>query len=154
MNYKEYIKHNDKEICGFFDDYRFLSNYHLCPVWFEGLLYPATENAFMAAKTLDLEIRKQFLTLLPKDAKQLGRKITLRPDWEQIKYDVMLMVNMDKYYRNPDLREKLLSTGDKYLEETNHWNDLIWGTNTVYEGQNNLGKILMNVRTIFKSNIR
>ena len=45
----------------------------------------------------------------------------------------------------PDLQEKLLATGDAYLEEGNYWNDTTWGVcNGV--GENRLGKILMQVR--------
>lgn len=147
---RTYIVHDDTQIKGFFGEYRFLSNFEQTPVYFEGRLYPATENAYMAAKTLDLAVREVFLDIEPKEAKKLGRKIILRPDWEQVKFDVMLSINVDKYYRNLDLRAKLLATGAKYLEETNHWQDVIWG---VCDGQgwNMLGQTLMNVRTLFRN---
>ena len=45
----------------------------------------------------------------------------------------------------------LLSTGDKYLEETNHWKDTYYGVCDGV-GKNVLGKILMSVRNIIKSN--
>jgi predicted NAD-dependent protein-ADP-ribosyltransferase YbiA (DUF1768 family) len=50
-----------------------------------------------------------------------------------------------KFSQNPELAKKLLATGDRYLEETNWWGDKIWG---VYrgEGQNLLGKIIMDTR--------
>ena len=102
---RNYIIHTENEILGFFGPYRFLSNFHKCPVWFEGVQYPSTENAFMAAKTLDLDQRKQFVDLEPKDAKALGRKINLRSDWEEVKYDVMLSVCFDKFYRNKSIRQ-------------------------------------------------
>jgi GTP cyclohydrolase II len=47
---------------------------------------------------------------------------------------------------NPDLYNRLLATGDKYLEETNWWNDTFWGKNLKGEGENHLGQILMQVR--------
>ena len=48
-----------------------------------------------------------------------------------------------KFSQNPELAKKL-ATGDRYIEETNWWGDTIW---RVYrgEGQNLLGKILMDV---------
>jgi hypothetical protein len=51
-----------------------------------------------------------------------------------------------KYSQNPELAKKLLATRDRYIDETNWWGDTIW---RVYrgEGQNLLGKILMNVRS-------
>lgn len=45
----------------------------------------------------------------------------------------------------PNLQEKLLATGDAYLEEGNTWGDRIWGT-VDGQGENRLGQILMQVR--------
>ena len=43
------------------------------------------------------------------------------------------------------MMEKLILTGDSYLEEGNTWNDRYWGVcNGV--GKNKLGEILMQVR--------
>ena len=50
-----------------------------------------------------------------------------------------------KFEQNPGLKEKLINTGDAYLEETNTWNDTFWGV-CKGKGQNNLGKILMKIR--------
>lgn len=147
---RDYIVHNEKQVLGFFGEYRYLSNFHQCPVYFEGVMYPSTENAFMAAKTLDLNERVQFQCIDPKEAKALGRQIQLRSDWEEVKYDVMATVVFDKFYRNKSIRQKLINTGDAYLEETNHWNDRIWGV-CEGEGSNHLGKILMNVRSFWQN---
>lgn len=73
----------------------------------------------------------------------------MRPDWEEVKYDVMYEIVKAKFIQNPDLKEKLLSTGDEYLVEGNHWGDRTWGqVNGV--GKNWLGKILMKVREELK----
>lgn len=50
-----------------------------------------------------------------------------------------------KFLQNPGRGEKLLATGDRYLEKTNWWGDKIRG---IYrgEGQNLLGKIIMDTR--------
>jgi len=54
-----------------------------------------------------------------------------------------------KFSQSKKLSELLLSTGDKYLEETNNWGDEFWGVcNEV--GENNLGKILIRVRKKLK----
>ena len=146
---RDYIVHDENQILGFFGPYRFLSNFYQCPVYFEGLLYPSSENAFMAAKTLDVDQRRQFQNIEPKEAKALGRKIDLRPDWEEVKVDIMMAVCFDKFYRNIAIRQNLIDTENRQLEETNHWDDKIWGTNEFGEGQNLLGKILMNLRLMF-----
>ena len=146
---RDYIVHDDKNIKGFFGEYRYLSNFEVCPVYFEGMLFPSSEAAYMAAKTEDLEIRKQFQTLKPSDAKKLGRTIKLREGWDDMKYDVMSSVVFDKFYRNIELRKKLLETGNKYIEETNHWKDVVWGV-CDGEGKSWLGNILMSVREFWK----
>jgi predicted NAD-dependent protein-ADP-ribosyltransferase YbiA (DUF1768 family) len=56
---------------------------------------------------------------------------------------------LDKFSRNYQLGDLLIETGDKYLEETNHWKDKIWGVCDGV-GKNWLGKILMDVRTQIK----
>lgn len=149
--YVNYIQHDENNVKGFFEEFRFLSNFHLAEVYFEGILYPSTEHAYQAAKTLDIDVRKEFLTLTCGKAKSKGQKIGLRDNWDYIKYEVMFSVVFDKFTRHQYLREKLLATGDKYLEETNHWGDKYYGVfNGV--GKNVLGKILMQIRSILKNN--
>jgi predicted NAD-dependent protein-ADP-ribosyltransferase YbiA (DUF1768 family) len=93
---RDYVVHNENEIRGFFAEYRYMSNFHKCPVMFDGKLYPSSENAYMAAKSKDPHVRSLFDNIDPKDAKALGRTIELRPDWEGIKYDIMLAILFDK----------------------------------------------------------
>lgn len=141
---------DDKNIKGFFEEYRWLSNFHICDVEYEGFLYPSTEAAYQAAKTKDLEEKEIFTVLTPAQAKKKGGLVTMREDWEDIKIQVMYDINLDKYTRHKDLRDKLLATGDKYLEETNWWGDRFWGV-CKGTGRNELGKVLMQVREKVKT---
>lgn len=132
--------------------YRFLSNFYMSPVVFEGDIYPSSEHAYMAAKSLDSGERRYIASLpTPKDAKQAGRKIILRPGWEGLKYSVMLTILLDKFTRHEALKNALIATGDQTLVEGNWWGDKIWGvclkTN---QGQNLLGKCLMEVREMIR----
>ncbi len=77
--------------------YRFLSNFHLKEILYEGVFYPSTENAYQAAKTLSIEERLKFINIEPKQAKRLGKKVDLRLDWEQIKFKVMYDVCKEKF---------------------------------------------------------
>jgi ribA/ribD-fused uncharacterized protein len=130
----------------FAGEYRFLSNFYPATVVYEGLTYPDSEHAYQSAKTLDMNERRRIAALpTPAEAKHAGEALKYRPDWPQIKYQVMLDCVRDKFTRNPHLRAKLLATGDAYLEEGNTWNDRIWGVSNG-QGTNWLGKILMLVR--------
>lgn len=83
------------------------------------------------------------------DAKKLGKLVTIRPDWDEIKVEVMYEIVKAKFHYNPDLREMLLATEDAELIEGNWWGDTFWGV-CKGQGLNNLGKILMRVRDEYK----
>jgi ribA/ribD-fused uncharacterized protein len=137
-------------IKGFFGDYRWLSNFHLQYIEYEGIIYPSNEHAFQATKTLDTEDRKsRFVNCSCSEVKRRGRSLVIRPDWEDIKIQVMSDINVLKFH-NQELLKKLLATDDAYLEETNYWHDSYWGVCTCTkcggEGKNVLGRILMGLR--------
>jgi len=125
--------------------YYFLSNFYNAPVIYEDLLYLNNESAFQSAKAKDIERRKQFCCIDPSTAKKKGRNVTLRHDWEKIKDQVMEDCVRDKFTRNPDLRRRLIETGDEELVEGNTWGDTYWGV-CRGRGENMLGKILMKIR--------
>ncbi len=149
---RDYILHDSGNIKGLFGEFRYLSNFEVCDVEIDGDMYGSSEAAYMAQKTLDKEVRKLFLKsigITPVEARKLGQTIEVRVDWNDFKLIAMRKAVGDKFLRNKDLQEKLLSTNDKYIEETNHWNDHFWGVCNNF-GENNLGKILMALREIVK----
>ncbi len=137
-------------ITDFRGDYRWLSNFHRCEIHFEHLIYPSTEHAYQAAKTLDPETRMLFtdLSMTCRDAKRAGGALELRPDWETVKDKVMRAVCFDKFARHLGLRDMLIGTGDAELIEENQWGDTYWGV-CRGEGQNRLGVTLMDIRAFF-----
>ena len=126
-------------------EYAFLSNFYDCPVNY-GLTYRNCEAAFQAMK--DPNRCTEFVDLHASRAKALGRKVRLRSDWEEIKDTVMLDILRAKFDTNPDLKEKLLATGDEFLVEGNTWGDTYWGVCNG-KGRNHLGHLLMQVRDEF-----
>lgn len=140
----------------FDEEYAFLSNFYASPVTVDEITYKNSEAAFHAQKTLNKDERKRFINLSPSEAKRLGRKISLRPDWEKIKTDVMYKICLAKFSQNQELKEKLLATGDEFLEEGTTWHDNCWGNCTCEKcknipGENRLGKILMRIRSELKN---
>ena len=134
-----------KVIDCFKGEYHWLSNFHSCPVHHEGLTFKNTEAAFQASKTLNMDEREKFVGINPLIAKRMGRRVKLRTDWESVKIVVMRNVLRCKFSQNPELKAKLIATGDSKLEEGNNHGDRIWGT-VNGKGQNHLGKLLMEIR--------
>lgn len=130
-------------INSFRKQYYFLSNFYMAPVTYNGCTFKNNEAAFQAQKCPNE--MKAFCNMDPSEAKRYGRRVTLRKDWENVKFTIMYDIVYAKFTQNQDLKVKLLATGNAHLEEGNTWGDKTWGTvNGV--GQNCLGKILMDVR--------
>jgi ribA/ribD-fused uncharacterized protein len=132
-------------IDSFKDEYLWLSNFFRCSVVYKDEEYASVEHAYQAAKTFDMSWHgaiKRAAT--PAEAKRIGKQVPRRPDWDLVKLDLMLMLLRQKF-SSPKLSEMLLNTGDAELVEGNSWHDEFWGVCNG-KGQNNLGRLLMQVR--------
>lgn len=139
-----------KDIKGFFGKYRVFSNFAPSKVELDGIEYPNVESAYQAAKTHDASMRRKIREVeTPGEAKKLGKKLKIREDWEQVKFSIMEDLVRQKFTKHSDLKRALLNTEDAYMEETNHWQDFVWGVCNG-KGQNHLGKILMKIREELK----
>jgi ribA/ribD-fused uncharacterized protein len=137
-------------IDSFRGQYFFLSNFCEVPVIYDGITYLNNEVAFQAQKTINKEERIDFSMLNPSQAKRMGRRVSLRPDWEDVKFDIMYEICKAKFTQNQSYKENLLKTGDAELIEGNDWGDKIWGQVDGI-GENHLGKILMRIREELKN---
>lgn len=136
-----------KTISSFTGEYRFLSNFYPAFLEIGGWVWRTSEHAYQAAKSLDPQDWKDIQECVsPGAAKRMGRVITIRPDWEEIKLSIMEEIVTEKFHQNPDLLKKLLDTGNAELIENNHWGDTFWGVCRGV-GENHLGKILMRIRS-------
>ena len=139
-------------------NFAFLSNFYPSPITISGETYPTVEHAFQALKTYDVAARRLIAAApTPGKAKAMGRAVVLRADWEEIKEDVMKICLKAKF-DIPELREKLLATGDAYLVEGTVWHDNEWGScncdrckNII--GKNKLGNALMAIREEIRNDI-
>ena len=139
-----------------------LSQWYPCVFEVDGVRYTSAEQYMMAEKAKlfgDEEIRAEILgTSDPKKCKSFGRKVKNfnKTVWDQEKRLIVSVGNFEKFMQNDDLRNFLLSTGDKVLVEASP-TDRIWGIglgkNNPYaldpvkwRGENLLGFILMEVR--------
>lgn len=144
-------------IIGMFEgEYAFLSNFSSHPVLIANKIWPTTEHYYQAMKTHDphqVELIRCAST--PGEAKSLGRKCTIRDDWEHVKLVVMYEALNAKFQPGSQLGKMLLDTGDDMLIEGNYWHDQYWGncmckTHKDIPGQNQLGKQLMVIRKVLR----
>ena len=131
--------------------HEFLSNFSPTPIRYNGDEFATAEHAFQASKAKTSAHREQIRTApTPGQAKRLGKKITLRDDWNGIRIQVMTEIVRKKFAPNTKLAQDLIATGEAELIEGNSWNDTFWGV-CKGSGQNHLGRILMQIRSELKS---
>lgn len=111
--------------------------------------YPTNEHYFQAWKATT-PYTHQFLlrAKTPKEVKKRGGLVTLRNDWEEIKYNVMVEGLRHKFTLD-QFRTKLLETGDAQIREDSP-TDFVWGYRN--NGLNLLGRALMQVRREIREN--
>ena len=130
------------------DPFGEFSNFAAFPVRIGKKTWPTSEHFFQAQKFVDTshaeKIRK---ATSPMTAARLGRdrKVPLRKDWEAIKVGIMRQALVAKFTQHPELKDLLLSTGNRRLIESPA-NDSYWGDGGDGTGKNMLGRLLMEIR--------
>ena len=136
-------------ITNFRGEYRWLSNFHLVDIEWQGDVYRSSEHAYQAAKTDDPEERRKIREVATCDkARRLGQKVTMSRLWlekERLCKLATMKGIIRKKFEDPVLREKLITTGRHHLIENAPWGDRFWGV-CEGEGENHLGRILMDIR--------
>lgn len=131
-------------IKSFQGEFRWLSNFVDCEVMLSGMLFPSVENAYAASKTLSRATRQHFQECTAGQAKRKGRKVAIRDDWDDVKLLIMESLLWQKFEKEP-FKSQLIATGQHTIMEGNTWGDTFWGVCNG-EGDNHLGKLLMNIR--------
>lgn len=129
-------------------DFGEFSNFAAFPFDLDGKEWPTSEHYFQAMKFTDEAYRERIREAnRPMVAAQLGRSrdVPIRQDWESVKIDVMRRAVQAKFEAYPALRSLLLSTGDEMIIE-DAAGDSFWGCGSEGNGENWLGRILMEIR--------
>ena len=133
----------------------------LCPILLPTLFQMVAESGqhqsiiFKHKKFLVPHIQEKIRQIVsPMDAALEGRnrQNPLRPDWEEVKDEVMLQALRMKFSQNPEIAKELLATGDAILIEHTR-NDDYWADGGDGSGKNKLGLLLMQVREELKNSI-
>jgi N-glycosidase YbiA len=133
------------------EPYGGFSNFSPHTIDLEGFTWPTSEHYYQAQKFFGTPF--QYLCPIiraaasPEHAAAIGRnpRYKVRPDWEQVKNEVMYTAVLTKFLSHDALKNQLLSTGNEPILENSPTDDY-WGCGSDGMGQNQLGKILMRVR--------
>ena len=148
--------HNPEEENGY------LSNWYPSPFQLDGKEFVSSEQYMMYRKAIcfkDEEIAEKILaTSDPRQIKALGREVHGYIDsvWAAKREEAVYEGLLAKFSENPELKKRLLDTGDATLAEC-AVNDRIWGIGlsmkdpdrldkSKWRGDSLLGKTLMRVR--------
>ncbi len=139
------------------------SNFYIAPFDVAGEIYNSVEHYFMLQKARLFDpngeaVKKMSNECTPAQMKKLGRQVENfnQDTWDFCCKKIMYEGVLSKFSQNPELKEKLLSTGHMVIAEASPF-DKKWGTGIgtsskdAYDadrwtGRNWLGLILMGVR--------
>ncbi|GJE95754.1 NADAR family protein [Phanerochaete sordida] len=123
-------------------------------VSFQGKVYPTAEHLFQAHKFLSNaphlaeHIRTQTSSRAAWEQAALLR-LHQRNDWFDVNIQCMDIVLKTKFAQYENLRQLLMSTGERELINANPV-DTFWGCGTNDQGRNELGKALTRLRTTIR----
>lgn len=131
-----------------FGELGYLATYSNHGFYKDGIFYKTSEHYYQSKKFDNPKVVQSIIDAdTPKEASIIGRDRNnkLRDNWKLIKNDIMYEAVLYKFIAHPELKEKLLATGDEeIIEETIKEN--YWGCGPNYDGTNYYGKILCKVR--------
>jgi len=144
--------------------YGWLGNMFAAPITYNGQIWRTSEALFQALRFEDVTIRE----MIRNERSPMSAKMVTKPKEVKMKrvvepmseeeIDNMRLCLRIKFEQHSDLREKLLKTSDHIIFEDvskfkNSARHKFWGavnTNGQLDGQNMLGKLLMELREELK----
>ncbi len=127
---------------------------------YDGIEYRNFETAYQSQKMQRVEDRRHVAKMHPFDAKGYARTRLSRKGWDKplpegveapsklctcLKDKVMYELLQLKF-SNPELKAKLLATGDAIINKENSQGEIYWGTCQGI-GEGKIGKMLMEIRS-------
>jgi ribA/ribD-fused uncharacterized protein len=106
------------------------------------------EHYFQSQKFLGPELKKWIRTApTALEAKLRAERLRhlRRPDWRDVRDQVMLRAVRAKFRQHPGLARKLRATRSRQIVENSEGNSY-WGRGSDFSGRNRLGQLIMKVR--------
>ena len=146
--FKEFTPNDFPDVINQFKgEYDFLGNRFGCRFVWQELQYGNAEAAFQSSKCVDESERKVYAGCSADKAALKGKDMLPFPGWEDARLDIMESILRAKFEQNPALMKKLTDTGARILINGNNKQETYWGVDLYsWQGENHLGKILMNIR--------
>jgi len=146
--FKEFTPNDFPDVINQFKgEYDFLGNRFGCRFVWQELQYGNAEAAFQSSKCVDESERKVYAGCSADKAALKGKDMLPFPGWENARLDIMESILRAKFEQNPTLMKKLTDTGTRILINGNNKQETYWGVDLYsWQGENHLGKILMNIR--------
>lgn len=130
------------------NEFYVFSNFSSFAIEWKGKLWMTSEHAYHSEKFYDEKLKEQIKnTRSAHDAFKFSHahKDKYRPDWDQVKLDIMKEILQAKVSQHPYVKKKLLESGKRTLVE-NSWRDGFWGWGPNKDGTNHLGRLWMEIR--------
>jgi hypothetical protein len=144
---------NDTQVFFYEQEFYVLSNFSSFRLFWKGHDFPTSEHAYHWEKFSNNPNCQSYIleSRSAHDALKWAQYWSnlVRPDWNDIKVDVMRDILRAKVQQHEYVRKKLLETGDREIIE-NSWRDNFWGWGPGRDGLNMLGKLWMEVRSEIK----
>jgi len=124
------------------------SNFSSFQVAWHGRVWPTSEHAYHAQKFIDLAHYEAVRTCSSAHTAMIyarERKPLWRSDWQGVQRRVMKDICRAKLRQHEYIQKKLVESGDRALVEASPV-DSYWGWGPDRNGQNELGKIWMELR--------
>ncbi len=142
------------EIFFYEHDYYVLSNFSAFRLRWRNLDFDTSEQAYHWEKFPDAPgVRLQILRARSAhEAFQISRQgaSAVRPDWLDVRVDVMREILRSKAEQHEYVRRKLHASGERRLVEDS-WRDDFWGWGPDRDGRNMLGVLWMEIRAELRS---
>ena len=159
-------RNSGQEIIPFKSQHSILSNFYMCDIELFGETFKSAEHAYQWKKatvanqsTLAIQIKR---AIHAGKAKGLSKAISdeFCKDWQNKSIDVMQEIITAKAQQVPEFRDSLINSGETYLAEATY--DKFWASGLsvddtpkvdpkYFPGSNNLGLILMDMRSKLQS---